>query len=65
MQRLEVSGAIRPIYGSLGVKRLMQTLRICMGLVLMYLQLILTPYANEWFSFNVNTLAIPNVCRAP
>ena len=21
----------------------------------MYLQLILTPYANEWFSFNVNT----------
>ena len=23
MQRLEVSGAIRPIYGSLGVKRLM------------------------------------------
>ena len=27
---------------------LMQTLRICMSLVLMYLQLILTPYANEW-----------------
>ena len=26
---------------------LMQKLRICMGLVLMYLQLILTPYANE------------------
>ena len=26
MQRLEVSGAVRPIYGSLGVKRLM-TLR--------------------------------------
>ena len=25
-----------------------KTLRICMGLVLMYLQLILTPYANEW-----------------
>ena len=24
MQRLEVSGAIRPIYGSLGVKRLME-----------------------------------------
>ena len=23
MQRLEVSGAVRPIYGSLGVKRLM------------------------------------------
>jgi len=25
MQRLEVSGAIRPIYGSLGVKRLINT----------------------------------------
>ena len=24
MQRLEVSGAVRPIYGSLGVKRLTQ-----------------------------------------
>jgi len=23
-------------------------LRICTGLVLMYLQLILTPYTNEW-----------------
>ena len=23
MQRLEVSGAVRPVYGSLGVKRLM------------------------------------------
>jgi len=26
MQRLEVSGALRPIYGSLGVKRLMNHL---------------------------------------
>ena len=26
MQRLEVSGAVRPIYGSLGVKRLSQML---------------------------------------
>ena len=26
MQRLEVSGAVRPIYGSLGVKRLKQSL---------------------------------------
>jgi len=25
MQRLEVSGAVRPIYGSLGVKRLIWT----------------------------------------
>jgi len=25
MQRLEVSGAVRPIYGSLGVKRLSST----------------------------------------
>ena len=36
-----------------------------MGLVLMYLRLILTPYANEWFRFNVNTIGIPNVCTAP
>ena len=27
MQRLEVSGAVRPIHGSLGVKRLMTSLR--------------------------------------
>jgi hypothetical protein len=27
MQRLEVSGAVRPIYGSLGVKRLINTSR--------------------------------------
>jgi len=26
MQRLEVSGAVRPIYGSLGVKRLQKVL---------------------------------------
>ena len=26
MQRLEVSGAVRPIYGSLGVKRLIEIL---------------------------------------
>ena len=25
MQRLEVSGAVRPIYGSLGIKRLMNS----------------------------------------
>jgi hypothetical protein len=29
MQRLEVSGAVRPIYGSLGVKRLMNSAIIC------------------------------------
>jgi len=33
MQHLEVSGAVRPIYGSLGVKRLMY-----LGVYLMYLQ---------------------------
>ena len=27
MKRLEVSGAVRPIYGSLGVKRLIKTLQ--------------------------------------
>jgi hypothetical protein len=29
MQRLEVSGAVRPIYGSLGVKRLMNGFKFC------------------------------------
>jgi len=28
MQRLEVSGAVRPVYGSLGVKRLSDTYKI-------------------------------------
>ena len=30
MQRLEVSGAVRPIYGSLGVKRLMEPKGPCL-----------------------------------
>ena len=29
MQRLEVSGAVRPIYGSLGVKRLRNVVSLC------------------------------------
>jgi len=29
MQRLEVSGAVRPLYGSLGVKRLITSLIFC------------------------------------
>jgi len=29
MQRLEVSGAVRPIYGSSGVKRLMTSYSMC------------------------------------
>jgi len=29
MQRLEVSGAVRPIYGSLGVKRLTLFTKLC------------------------------------
>ena len=28
MQRLEVSGAVRPIYGSLGVKRLIAKIKV-------------------------------------
>ena len=32
MQRLEVSGAVRPIYGSLGVKRLTGAVRACVYL---------------------------------
>ena len=54
MQRLEVSGAVRPIYGSLGVKRL----------ILNYDALnheLKTP-ANTYSSFNVST-AIPIYCQ--
>ena len=35
MQRLEVSGAVRPIYGSLGVKRLTATPLASFGYVLL------------------------------
>jgi len=43
----------KPIHWRRVLKSIVSTidfnpLRICMGLVLMYLQLILTPYANEW-----------------
>ena len=31
MQRLEVSGAVRPIYGSLGVKRLIPSVCVCVS----------------------------------
>ena len=34
MQRLEVSGAVRPIYGSLGVKRLTKIFIYCQSLFL-------------------------------
>ena len=26
---------------------------------------VLTLYANEWFSFNINAIGVPNVCTAP
>ena len=50
---LQVSGSCAHIWdpNSVYIKTTpvhMQTLRICVGLVLMYLQLILIPYANEW-----------------
>ena len=32
MQRLEVSGAVRPIYESLGVKRLTKSKQLCWGI---------------------------------
>ena len=34
MQRLEVSGAVRPIYGSLGVKRLMAQINLTYWILL-------------------------------
>ena len=36
MQRLEVSGAVRPIYGSLGVKLLMLAHFYCLECVIIY-----------------------------
>ena len=39
MQRLEVSGAVRPIYGSLGVRRLKQSFPTFHYIVLHYLLL--------------------------
>jgi len=34
MQRLEVSGAVRPIYGSLGVKQLRMNTGLCYKLII-------------------------------
>ena len=57
MQRLEVSGAVRPIYGSLGVKRL--------KIFHTYFNYLITQFANQNFrgklsnfmySIDVNTL---------
>jgi len=39
MQRLEVSGAVRPIYGSLGVKRLILTINCYTPLALVDLRI--------------------------
>jgi len=44
---------------------LMQTLRIRMGLVLMYLQLILRLYANEWYSFKCKHFWDPKCVHSP
>ena len=46
MQRLEVSGAVRPIYGSLGVKRLRVFLHNCVAACLMRRSVLLTSYLH-------------------
>ena len=43
MQRLEVSGAVRPIYGSLGVKRLINLNKISKETVDIYTTSIIVP----------------------
>jgi len=47
MQRLEVSGAVRPIYGSLGFKRLMY-LKTILGTFYCWRRLNSALW-NEWF----------------
>ena len=62
MQRLEVSGAIRPTYGSLGVKRLTTTTKtttttalVWCGVILQQMPLhpLLLPSSNAYTSFSL------------
>jgi len=53
MQRLEVSGAVRPIYGSLGVKRLTEKLRPCKRVFIQLIHLI-NRRRYTLFSFELN-----------
>ena len=59
MQRLEVSGAVRPLYGSLGVKGLMKYKSSDINLICLYSRTIkcLTPYyMNRGVPFTVSLI---------
>jgi len=52
MQSLEVSGAVRPIYGSLGVKRLITLYSLVQQLTgVFFLMLLLLTAVNNWYIF--------------
>ena len=55
MQRLEVSGAVRPIYGSLGVKRLTIQHTVCLTPTAKYT---LTPYCGLDYIISFPVLTI-------
>ena len=52
MQRLEVSGAVRPIYGSLGVKRLMLQLRCDLYSFRQATELMTRQHSQHFVGFN-------------
>jgi len=59
MQRLEVSGAVRPIHGSLGVKRLISS---CANKILVTISVIFTNFfRRKIFSYNDGILGKRNL----
>jgi len=65
MQRLEVSGVVRPIYGSLGVKRLKDWMSICANAThVKRKRLILLPELElAYLQFASTLVSYPRVCR--
>ena len=47
MQRLEVSGAVRPIYGSLGIKRLISVKVFCKTVMFLAVMMMKLQSANN------------------
>ena len=60
MQRLEVSGAVRPIYGSLGIKRLKLITHIHVVLSLRIIGAMSLPHMPAWCDFTF-TLLLPSM----
>jgi len=66
MQRLEVSGAVRPIYGSLGVKRLMAELNFCVYLCMCQLLLWQIIWSGlKYDNSRIRVLGCPVVGHSP